>query len=53
METLEISIDMTQLFTGAEVFTTGLSAPFLFITGLGLGVAILGAIVKGITMVKM
>lgn len=51
--TLNIELDTTQLFNGANLMTSALSSPFLFIAGLGLGVAILGAIVRAVQSVRL
>lgn len=50
---MEIDIDVSQMFGATEIVFNALSGPYLFIAGLGLGVAILGAVVRAIQMVKM
>lgn len=52
-DTLEITLDTNKLFEGANLMTTALSSPFLFIAGLGLGVAILGAIIRAVQSVRL
>lgn len=50
---LTIDLDTTQLFTGAQLIIDALSSPYLLIAGLGLGVAILGAILNAVTKLRM
>jgi hypothetical protein len=50
---LTIDLDTTQLFTGAQLIIDALSSPYLLIAGLGLGVAILGAILKAVTTLRL
>lgn len=52
-ETLAIDLDTTQLFSGAQLMINALSAPYLLIAGLGLGVAILGAIMTAVMRVRL
>ena len=52
-DTLSITLDTTQLFTGANLMLAALSSPYLFIAGLGLGVAILAAIMKAVTSLRL
>lgn len=52
-ETLEITLDTTQLFTGAQLMINALSGPYLFIAGLGLGITILAAIMIAVRNVRM
>lgn len=50
---IQIDLDTTSLFQGANLMTAALSSPFLFIAGLGLGVAILGAIIRAVQSVRL
>jgi hypothetical protein len=52
-ETLDIDLDTTQLFNGAQIMLDALSSPYLLIAGFGLGVAILGAIMKAVTHLRI
>lgn len=52
-QTLEIDLDTTQLFKGAQLIIDALSSPYLLIAGLGLGVAILAAILKAVTSLRL
>ena len=51
--TLDIDLDTTQLFNGAQIMLDALSSPYLLIAGFGLGVAILGAIMKAVTHLRI
>jgi hypothetical protein len=50
---LTISLDTTQLFAGAQLMIDALSSPYLLIAGLGLGVAILAAIMSAVTRLRL
>lgn len=50
---LNIQLDTSQLFSGAQLMIDALSSPYLLIAGLGLGVAILGAIVGAVNKVRI
>lgn len=52
-EQLSITVDSDQLLGGAQLMIDALGGPYLFIAGLGLGVAILGAILAAVTRVRM
>lgn len=52
-ETLNINLDTTMLFTGAQLMIDALSSPYLLIAGLGLGVSILGAILVAVNRIRM
>jgi hypothetical protein len=52
-DTLDIQLDTTQLFTGAQIMIDALSSPYLLLAGFGLGVAILGAIMKAVTHIRI
>lgn len=51
--TLEIELDTNKLFEGANLMTSALSGPFLFVAGLSLGVAILAAIIRAVQSVRL
>lgn len=51
--TLDIDLDTSQLFNGAQIMLDALSSPYLLIAGFGLGVAILGAIMKAVTHLRI
>lgn len=51
--TLDINLDTSQLFNGAQIMLDALSSPYLLIAGFGLGVAILGAIMKAVTHLRI
>ena len=53
MQSLTIDLDTTQLFNGAQLIIDALSSPYLLIAGLGLGVAVLGAIIKAVSRVRL
>lgn len=50
---LTISLDTSQLFAGAQLMIDALSSPYLLIAGLGLGVAILAAIMSAVTRLRL
>lgn len=52
-QTLDITLDTTQLFEGAQLIIDALSSPYLLIAGLGLGVAILAAILKAVQTIRL
>lgn len=52
-DTLDINLDTTQLFNGAQIMIDALSSPYLLIAGFGLGVAILAAIMKAVTHLRI
>lgn len=52
-QTLEITLDTSMLFEGAQLMINALGGPYMFIAGLGLGVAILGAIVVAVQRVRV
>lgn len=52
-DTLDIDLDTSQLFSGAQIMLDALSSPYLLIAGFGLGVAILGAIMKAVTHLRI
>lgn len=52
-QTLEIDLDTSQLFSGAQLIIDALSSPYLLIAGLGLGVAILAAILKAVQTIRL
>lgn len=51
--TLTIDLDTTKLFEGAQLMIDALSSPYLLLAGLGLGVAILSAIMAAVRKVRM
>lgn len=50
---LSITVDSDQLLSGAQLMIDALGGPYLFIAGLGLGVAILAAILAAVTRIRM
>lgn len=52
-QSLTVNLDTTQLFSGAQLIIDALSSPYLLIAGLGLGVAILAAIMKAVTGLRL
>jgi hypothetical protein len=52
-DTINIDLDTSQLFTGAQTMIDALSSPYLLIAGFGLGVAILAAIMKAVTSLRL
>lgn len=50
---LNIDLDTGQLFEGAQLIIDALSSPYLLIAGLGLGVAILAAILKAVQTIRL
>jgi hypothetical protein len=50
---LDITLDTSALFTGAQTMIDALSSPYLLIAGFGLGVAILAAIMKAVTTLRL
>jgi hypothetical protein len=52
-QSLTIDLNTAMLFEGAQLIIDALSSPYLLIAGLGLGVAILSAIIKAVTRVRM
>lgn len=52
-ESLTISLDTTQLFSGAQLMIDALSSPYLLLAGLGLGVAILSAIMTAVNRIRL
>lgn len=50
---LNIELDTTQLFSGAQLMIDALGSPYLLIAGLGLGVAVLGAIMGAVRKVRL
>jgi hypothetical protein len=50
---LTISLDTAQLFNGAQMMIDALSSPYLLIAGLGLGVAILAAVMRAVTSLRL
>lgn len=52
-QSLTISLDTTQLFAGAQLMIDALSAPYMLIAGLGLGVSILSAIMTAVSRVRL
>lgn len=50
---LNVDIDTQHLFDGAQIMLDALSAPYLLIAGFGLGVAILGAIMRAVTRLRI
>ena len=50
---LNINLDTDQLFSGAQLIIDALSSPYLLIAGLGLGVAILAAILKAVQTIRL
>lgn len=53
MQSLSIQLDTSQLFAGAQLMIDALSSPYLLIAGLGLGVAVLGAIMAAVKKVRL
>ena len=47
-QTLTVNIPTEQLFAGAQLMIDALASPYMLIAGIGLGVAILGAILAAI-----
>lgn len=52
-DTLEIDLDTSQLFNGAQVMIDALSSPYLLLAGFSLGVAILAAIMKAVRTIRV
>lgn len=53
MQSLTINVNTDQLFSGAQLMIDALSNPYLFIAGLSLGVAILGAILAAVRGLRL
>lgn len=52
-QSLTINVNTAQLFSGAQLMIDALSNPYLFIAGLSLGVAILGAILAAVRGLRL
>lgn len=52
-QTLSVNIDTSTLFTGAQTMLDALTSPYLLIAGFGLGVAILAAVMKAVTSLRL
>lgn len=52
-EQLSITVNSDQLLAGAQLMIDALGGPYLFIAGLGLGVAILAAILAAVTRIRL
>ena len=52
-QSLTINVNTGQLFSGAQLMIDALSNPYLFIAGLSLGVAILGAILAAVRGLRL
>lgn len=52
-QTLSLNIDTTSLFDGAQVILDALTTPYMFIAGLGLGAAILTAIMAAVIRLRL
>lgn len=50
---LSVTIDTSTLFTGAQTMLDALTSPYLLIAGFGLGVAILAAVMKAVTSLRL
>ncbi|MCA9979325.1 MAG: hypothetical protein KDD89_00765 [Anaerolineales bacterium] len=51
--TLSVTIDTTMLFDGAQLIIDALGGPYMYIAGLALGAAILGAIIAAVARIRI
>ena len=50
---LSIDLDTTSMFDGAQLIIDALGGPYLYIAGLALGAAILGAIIAAVSRIRI
>jgi hypothetical protein len=50
---LQIDLDTTSMFDGAQLIIDALGGPYLYIAGLALGAAILGAIIAAVSRIRI
>lgn len=50
---LTINLDTTSMFDGAQLIIDALGGPYLYIAGLALGAAILGAIIAAVSRIRI